>query len=80
MISAHRLANPQWTLLEEAAPEWMKLGFKVFSVLDEIITVDEVFPTACYVFLQGSTDIHIDADFSGCHPGSKDMLDAWVGD
>jgi hypothetical protein len=37
VISAHRLANPQWTLLEEAAPEWMKLGFKVFSVLDEII-------------------------------------------
>ena len=78
VISAHRLANPQWTPLEEAAPEWMKLGFQLFSVLDELVTVYEVFPTASYALLQGNTDIRIDADFSACHPGPKDMLDAWV--
>jgi hypothetical protein len=30
VISAYRLANPQWTPLEQDAPEWMKLGFKFF--------------------------------------------------
>ena len=28
VISAHRLANPQWTPLEHEAPEWMLLGFQ----------------------------------------------------
>ena len=37
-----------------------------------------MFPTASYALLQGNTDIRIDADFSACSPGPKDMLDAWV--
>ena len=78
MISAHRLANPQWTPLEEAAPEWMKLGFRLFSALEGLITVHEIFPTASYVLLQGNTNVRIDTDFSACQPGPKDMLDAWV--
>jgi predicted nuclease with RNAse H fold len=78
VISAHRLANPQWTPLAEAAPEWMKLGFQLFSALEGLVTVYEVFPTASYALLQGKTDIRIDADFSACQPGPKDMLDAWV--
>ena len=78
VISAHRLANPQWTPLEEAAPEWMKLGFQLFFALKGHVMVHEVFPTASYALLQGNTDIRIDADFSACQPGPKDMLDAWV--
>jgi predicted nuclease with RNAse H fold len=78
VISAHRLANPQWTPLEKAAPEWMKLGFQLYSALEGLVAVYEVFPTASYALLQGNTDIRIDADFSACKPGPKDMLDAWV--
>ncbi len=78
VISAHRLANPQWTPFEAAAPEWMKLGFQLFSALKGLVTVYEVFPTASYALLQGNTDIRINADFSACQPGPKDMLDAWV--
>ena len=78
VISAHRLANPQWTSLEDEAPQWMKLGFQLFSVLTGLINVHEVFPTASYALLHGNTDIRIDADFSACSPGPKDMLDAWV--
>ena len=80
VISAHRLANPQWTPLEEAAPEWMKLGFQLFSALKGHVMVHEVFPTASYALLQGNEDVRIDADFSACQPGPKDMLDAWVAD
>ena len=78
VISAHRLANPQWTPLAKAAPEWMRLGFQLFSALEGLVTVYEVFPTASYALLQGNTDIRIDADFSACQPSPKDMLDAWV--
>jgi predicted nuclease with RNAse H fold len=56
----------------------MNLGFKLFSVLEDIVTVHEVFPTASYELLQGNTDVRIDADFSACKSGPKDMIDAWV--
>ena len=78
VISAHRLANPQWTPLEKNSPEWMLLGFKLFSDLEGHAKVYEVFPTASYACLQGNSDVRIDADFSACKPGPKDMLDAWV--
>ena len=78
VISAHRIANPQWTPLEAEAPEWMKLGFQLFSSLEGLATVHEVFPSASYTQLQGNKDVRIDADFSACSPGPKDMLDAWV--
>jgi len=77
-ISAHKLANPQWTPLKDEAPEWMEVGFQLFSALEDLAKVYEVFPTASYTLLQGNTDIRIDADFSACRPGPKDMLDAWV--
>ncbi len=76
--SAHRIANPQWTPLEAEAPEWMKLGFKLYEALEGLATVHEVFPTASYTLLQGNADVRIDADFSAYKPGPKDMLDAWV--
>lgn len=78
VISAHRIANPQWTPLEAEAPEWMQLGFRFFKALEGLANVHEVFPTAAYTMLQGNTDVRIDADFSACSPGPKDMLDAWV--
>lgn len=78
VISAHRLGNPQWTPLEEAAPEWIKLGFQLFIALEGFVTVHEVFPTASYALLKGNNDVRINADFSACQPGPKDMLDAWV--
>lgn len=78
VINAHRLANPQWTPLENVAPEWMKIGFKLFSVLEGLVTVYEVFPTASYALLKDNTDVRIDTDFSSCSLGPKDMLDAWV--
>jgi predicted nuclease with RNAse H fold len=78
VISAHRLANPQWTPLEGEAPEWMNLGFKLYSALENLAIVYEVFPSASYALLQGNTDVRIDADFSACMPRAKDMLDAWV--
>ncbi len=56
----------------------MNLGFKIYSVLEGFIKVHEVFPTASYALLQGNTDVRLDADFSACKPGPKDMLDAWV--
>jgi hypothetical protein len=78
VISAHRIANPQWTPLKDEAPEWMQLGFSLYEALDGLATIYEVFPTASYTLLQGNTDVRIDADFSTCSPGPKDMLDAWV--
>lgn len=78
VISAHKLANPQWTTLKDGAPEWMQVGFQLFAALEGLVTVYEVFPTASYTLLKGNTDIRIDADFSACSPGPKDMLDAWV--
>lgn len=78
VISAHKLASPQWTPLEQDAPEWMRLGFRLFSTLEGHSMVYEVFPTASFACLQGKSDVRIDADFSACKPGPKDMLDAMV--
>ena len=46
IISAHRIANPQWTPLKSEAPEWMQLGFRLYEVLYGLATAHEVFPTA----------------------------------
>ena len=54
------------------------MGFKLFSALEDHAIVYEVFPTASYACLQGNSDVRINADFSACKPGPKDMLDAWV--
>jgi len=78
VISAHRLANPQWTPLQQDAPDWMLLGFKLYSALEDFAKVYEVFPTASYALLEGNPDVRIEADFSACKPGPKDMLDALV--
>jgi hypothetical protein len=78
VLKADNIANPQWTPLEGEAPEWMKLGFKLYLALKEIVRVHEVFSTASYALLDGVHDVRLDIDFSACRPGPKDMLDAWV--
>lgn len=78
VVSAHRLANPQWTPLLKDAPKWIALGFDLFSALDGFVKTHEVFPTASYSLLRGKKEVRIDADFSECSRGPKDMLDAWV--
>jgi len=78
IISAHRIANPQWTPLRGEAPAWMNLGFKLYSALGSLTLEYEVFPSASYALLRGNTEVRIDTDFSACKPGPKDMLDAWV--
>lgn len=78
VLSAHRIANPQWTPLKEKAPEWMRLGFSLFSAIEKAAGVHEVFPAASYSLLSGNRDVRIQVDFSACKPGPKDMLDAWI--
>ena len=56
----------------------MRLGFRLYSALEGLAAVHEVFPTASYTLLKGNTQVRVEADFSGCAPGPKDMLDAWV--
>lgn len=78
IISVHGIANPQWTPVVGHAPPWMELGFGLYSALEGVATVYEVFPSAAYTLLEGDVDLRIDADFSACRPGPKDSLDALV--
>jgi hypothetical protein len=56
----------------------MNLGFKLYSTVEGFAKIYEVFPSASYSLLQGVKDVRINADFSACKQGPKDMLDAWV--
>ena len=76
IISAYGIAKPQWTPLKKQIPEWMKLGFRLYSVLEDLAIVYEVFPSASYTLLQGNMNVRVNADFSAFKPGPKDMLDA----
>lgn len=78
VISAHKLANPQWTPLAPNVPEWMAKGFKLFTLLESFLPVYEVFPTASYALLENVRDVQLTVDFSSCRPGPKDIIDAWV--
>ena len=78
VVAAHRIANPQWTPLENETPEWMNAGFKLYAILKDLATVHEVFPTASYTLLQSVKDVEMTINFSACSPGPRDMLDAWV--
>jgi len=78
VLRAHGLANPQYTPIEAEAKPWMIIGFKVFSAVEDIVSVYEVFPTASYALLQGISDVRLFIDFSACKPGPKDILDAFV--
>ncbi len=78
VVSAHKLAKPQWTPFFDDAPAWMKKGFELYKQLGTFFPTFEVFPTASYSLLQGKKNIKLQIDFSACSPGPKDMIDAFV--
>jgi hypothetical protein len=80
ILKALNLANPQWTPIKNECPSWMKLGFDIFSCLENInkIKVFEVFPSASYAILKDRTNPKVTIDFSKFLPGPKDMIDACV--
>ena len=79
IVSVMKLANPQWTPQEAAAPGWMRLGFSLFTALEGFGEVHEVFPTASYSQLAESDGPRLEMSFCGFTRGPKDMLDAYVG-
>ncbi|MES2523674.1 MAG: hypothetical protein V4617_13295 [Gemmatimonadota bacterium] len=89
VISAHRLANPQWTPVAATAPAWMQLGFALFDVLQQDVlqrdvlrehtSVHEIFPSAAYQQLAGDHAATFTLSVGGFLPGPKDMLDAALG-
>ena len=79
VIANLRLANPQWTTLEADAKPWMRLGFDLFSCLDNRCRVLEVFPSASYCQLRDSREPRITLDFHAFANGPKDVIDAYVG-
>ena len=76
VVSAHKLANPQWTPLASQAKEWMQIGFRLFDTLAPLAPTHEVFPTASYRMLETDRDLRVDLSFAAFRPGPKDMLDA----
>lgn len=77
VLSALGLASPQWTRQEGECPEWMRLGFSLFSTLQLNFDVYEVFPSASYRQLsEKGMDIRL--DLANFDRGPKDMLDAFV--
>jgi len=78
VIKAHGIANPQWTPLAGSAPEWMKVGFRLFELLAARVDVYEVFPSASYTLLQWDPSTRVQMSFEGFRPGPKDMLDSVV--
>jgi hypothetical protein len=78
VVSAHNLANPQWTPFLSGAPDWMRKGFELYNQLETSFPTFEVFPTASYSLLQGKKNVKLHIDFSTCLPGPKDMMDAFV--
>lgn len=79
VISACKLANPQWTPLAARAPMWMQLGFALFAAFDDVAALHEVFPSASYRQLDSATSASLELDFAHFARGPKDMLDAALG-
>jgi len=78
VIAALRIANPQWTPLENACPEWMQHGFRLFAALSGYDEVYEVFPTASYRLCAEDPGPMFLISLRGFARGVKDMLDAYV--
>ncbi|MBP84304.1 MAG: hypothetical protein CMO61_10720 [Verrucomicrobiales bacterium] len=77
------LANPQWTPSLEDSPNWMRLGYALFSALEREASgpeaVHEVFPSASYAMWKADPDApKMSIDVSQFQPGPKDMIDAAV--
>lgn len=77
LLKSFNLANPQWTKSFSESPDWMKLGFEVFSVLNKFPYVYEVFPSASYRMLE-KEKLNYELCLNDFASGVKDMLDASV--
>lgn len=77
IIKSYNIANPQWTNTKEKSPEWMQLGFNIFSALEKFPSVYEVFPSASYKML-GGENIKYELCLNEFSKGAKDMLDASI--
>lgn len=75
IIKSYNLANPQWTKTLAESPDWMKLGFRIFSELKDFPFVYEVFPSASYKML-GNENVKYELCLNEFKDGAKDMLDA----
>ena len=77
IIKSYNLANPQWTNTLEDSPEWMRLGYEIFSALNDFPHVYEVFPSASYKMLD-KEKVYYELCLKNFLGGVKDMLDASV--
>jgi len=77
IIKSYNIANPQWTKTFLESPNWMKLGFEIFSALKGFPFVYEVFPSASYKILKDQ-NIKYELSLYNFYGGVKDMLDASV--
>jgi hypothetical protein len=78
VLKALNIANPQWTPLTEDAPDWMQLGFRLFSALSDHENIFEVFPSASYSLLRERNQPRVSISFANFVEGPKDMLDACI--
>jgi predicted nuclease with RNAse H fold len=77
IVKSYNLANPQWTKTFEDSPEWMKLGYDIFSKLKNFPFVYEVFPSASYKMLE-KENFKYELCLDEFNRGVKDILDASV--
>lgn len=77
IIKSYSIANPQWTKTLAESPEWMKLGYNIFSALKEFPYVYEVFPSASYKMLE-KENLAYELCLNSFKGGVKDILDASV--
>jgi len=78
VLASLKIANPQWTPLADACPNWMQVGFRLFTALSRQSDVYEVFPTASYNQLAKDGKAIFSIDLKGFAQDPKDMLDAYV--
>jgi predicted nuclease with RNAse H fold len=78
IIKANNIANPQWTPLIDTAPDWMRIGFRMFEEFQKYNEVYEVFPSASYFLLEKTPEVKATLSFEHFKPGPKDMLDAAI--
>jgi predicted nuclease with RNAse H fold len=77
IVKSYNLANPQWTRTYKELPDWMRLGYDIFSQLKNFSFVYEVFPSASYKMLENE-NVKYELCLNEFNSGVKDMLDASV--
>lgn len=77
IIKSYNMANPQWTKTLADSPQWMRLGYDIFSATKKFPHVFEVFPSASYKMLDNEK-VKYELCLKYFANGVKDMLDASV--